>query len=80
MEIAKWSMILLYWLWLAIRNAHDNRKQHDWRLGVQILINMAVILLIIMDDRGMFVQMVGRIADGVAWFVNWIRGLISARA
>lgn len=80
MSLLKWSTILLYWLWLAIRNAHDNRKQHDWRLGVQILINMAVILLIVMEDREMFVQMVSRIADGVAWLVNWIREMINARA
>lgn len=72
MSLLKWSMILLYWLWLAIRNAHS--KQRDWRLVVQILINMAVILLIIMEDRAMFVQMLGRLADFTGWLSVRLRG------
>lgn len=75
MSLLKWSMIFLYWLWLLIRNMRG--KQHDWRLVVQILINFAVILLIVMEDREAFLQMTARIADGVAWLVNWARGMIN---
>lgn len=61
MELLKWSMILLYWLWLANRNVHTRQK--DWRLVIQILINAAVILLIIMEDREHFVQLVSQVSS-----------------
>lgn len=62
MALFKWSMIFFYWVWLAIRNAHDNKKLHDWRLGIQILINITVIMCIVMEDRASFIDMVKQIA------------------
>lgn len=49
MTIAKWFMILLYWLWLNYRNIQTN-KDNDWRLWVQILINTAVIAVIVLEE------------------------------
>ena len=48
MAIAKWIMILLYWLWLDYRNTKA-QNGHDWRLWVQIAINTAVICLLILE-------------------------------
>lgn len=49
MTIAKWFMILLYWLWLNYRNIQSVRR-HDWRLWVQIGINTAVICLLVLEE------------------------------
>lgn len=76
MTLLKWSTIFFYWLWLAIRNAHDNRKLHDWRLGIQIIINLVVIIVIIMEDGNSFLQMVKGISNGCITSYNWIRGVI----
>lgn len=49
MEQVKWSLILLYWVWLANRNMRS--KNRDWRLYVQIVINLAVIAVLVIERR-----------------------------
>lgn len=63
MELVKWSTILLYWIWLDIRNISDNHKRHEWKLFVQILINTAVILIIIMENRENFIRLMSYIGE-----------------
>lgn len=48
MSKVKWTLILMYWLWLDYRNIHACQS-HDWRLWIQITINTLVILSLVLE-------------------------------
>lgn len=57
MEFIKWLAILIYWIWLDIRNSREYNKRHDWKLIVQIIINTAVIIIIIIEGRESLIRL-----------------------
>lgn len=50
MKTLKWWLILLYWVWLGYRNYVACKPKFDWRLAIQTLINMFVILALILEE------------------------------
>ena len=57
MEFIKWLAILIYWIWLDIRNSREYSKRHDWKLIVQIIINTAVIAIIIIEGHESLIRL-----------------------
>lgn len=50
MQEIKWWLILSYWVWLGYRNFISCKPKFDWRLNIQTLINLLVILALILEE------------------------------
>lgn len=51
-QIVKWFFIILYWIWLDIRNVFSYNSTKDWKLIIQIAINTIVIFILVIEEFG----------------------------